>query len=108
MTTIVKAASAAQFLALVPRMLGYRPTQSLVLIPFAGSRSLGAMRVDLPADPASVDAAAATVLGMVCRLPEADAVVAVTYTDESFADGDAAHRRSPPRSRVAPTPAASV
>lgn len=87
MTTIVKAASAAQFLALVPRMLGYRPTQSLVLIPFAGSRSLGAMRIDLPVDAASIDAAAATVLGMVCRLPDADAVVAVTYTDASFADG---------------------
>ena len=87
MTTIVKAASAAQFLALVPRMLGYRPTRSLVLIPFAGSRSLGAMRIDLPADSDSVDAAAATVLGMVCRLPEADAVAAVAYTDESFADG---------------------
>ena len=87
MATIVKAASAAQFLALIPRMLGYRPTQSLVLIPFAGARSLGAMRVDLPVDAASIEAAAATVLGMVCRLPEADAVVAVTYTDASFVDG---------------------
>ena len=46
MTITVKAASAAQFLALVPRMLGYRPARSLVLIPFAGSRSLGAMRID--------------------------------------------------------------
>ena len=48
MTTIVKAANAAQFLSLVPKMLGYRPTRSLVLIPFAGSRSIGAMRFDLP------------------------------------------------------------
>ena len=87
MTITVKAASAAQFLALVPRMLGFRPTGSLVLIPFAGSRSLGAMRIDLPTDSDAVDAAAATVLGMVCRLPEADAVAAVAYTDESIADG---------------------
>jgi len=87
MTTIVKAASAAQFLSLVPRMLGYRPTRSLVLIPFAGSRSLGAMRIDLPADAESVDAAAATVLGMVCRLPEADAIATVAYTDDSFSGG---------------------
>ncbi len=36
MTTIVKAANAAQFLSLVPKMLGYRPARSLVLIPFAG------------------------------------------------------------------------
>ncbi|WP_243076198.1 DUF4192 family protein [Microbacterium sp. SS28] len=87
MTTIVKAASAAQFLSLVPRLLGYRPTQSLVLIPFAGSRSLGAVRLDLPDDPASADSVAATVLGMVCRLPDADALVAIVYTDDAFADG---------------------
>ncbi|MEU1971969.1 DUF4192 family protein [Microbacterium sp. NPDC019599] len=87
MTTIVKAANAAQFLALVPRMLGYRPTRSLVLIPFAGSRSLGAMRVDLPGPLEPADAVAATVIGMVCRLPDADAVAAIVYTDEGFADG---------------------
>ena len=87
MTTIVKAASAAQFLALVPRMLGFRPAQSLVLIPFSGSRSLGAMRVDLPLDDDSVDAAAATIIGMVCRLPEADAVATVVYTDRTFTEG---------------------
>ena len=107
MTTIVKAASAAQFLALVPRMLGYRPTRSLVLIPFAGSRSLGAMRIDLPADAESVDAAAATVLGMVCRLPEADAV-ARSPTPTSRSPTGCRTPRSPPRSRAGPTPAASV
>ncbi|QIG38769.1 DUF4192 family protein [Microbacterium sp. 4R-513] len=86
MTTIVRAAGAAQFLALVPRMLGYRPTRSLVLIPFAGSRSLGAMRLDLPDHDADVDALAATFVGMVCRLPDADALTAVVYTDEAFGD----------------------
>lgn len=88
MTTIVKAASAAQFLALVPRMLGYRPTRSLVLIPFSGSRSLGAMRLDLPDDSPDidVDAVAATMVGMVCRLPDADALTAVVYADESFGE----------------------
>ena len=50
MTTIVKAANAAQFLSLVPKMLGYRPTRSVVLIPFAGARSIGAMRFDLPGE----------------------------------------------------------
>jgi hypothetical protein len=87
MTTIVKAASAAQFLALVPRMLGFRPTRSLVLIPFSGSRSLGAMRLDLPEEDdadTDLDALAATFVGMVCRLPDADAFTAVVYTDESF------------------------
>jgi hypothetical protein len=88
MTTIVKAADAAQFLSLVPRMLGYAPRRSLVLIPFAGKRSLGAMRVDLPVDPHARDAAAATFIGMVCRIPSADALTAVVYSDDRFDGGD--------------------
>ena len=93
MTTIVKAANAAQFLSLVPKMLGYRPTRSLVLVPFASSRSIGAMRFDLPtaAETDEIDRIAATLIGMVCRLPEADAVAAVAYTDERFAGGGMPH-----------------
>lgn len=89
MTTTVKAANAAQFLSLIPRMLGYHPSESLVLIPFAGSRSIGAMRFDLPRSDESdeIDRIAATLIGMVCRLPEADAVAAIAYTDATFADG---------------------
>ena len=87
MTTIVKAAGAAEFLSLVPRMLGFAPSRSLVMIPFAGSRSLGAMRFDLPeGEPDAVDRVAATVIGMVCRLPEADAVAAIVYTPSTFAE----------------------
>ncbi|MFK4805926.1 DUF4192 family protein [Microbacterium sp. ZW CA_36] len=83
--TVVKAADAAQFLSFVPRMLGYHPTRSLVVIPFHGARSLGAMRFDLPdGDAESVDSVAATVTGMACRLPEADAVAAIAYTDVRF------------------------
>ena len=94
MTTIVKAANAAQFLSLVPKMLGYRPTRSLVLIPFAGSRSIGAMRFDLP-DATSfdeLDSIAATLIGVVCRLPDADAVAAVAYTDAVFGEEGLPHR----------------
>nr|BFF09341.1 hypothetical protein GCM10025699_06440 [Microbacterium flavescens] len=87
MTTIVKAAGAAEFLSLVPRMLGYVPTRSLVMIPFDGSRSVGAMRFDLPGDePDAVDRVAATVIGTVCRLPDADAVAAITFTDAAFGE----------------------
>ena len=94
MTTIVKAANAAQFLSLIPKMLGYRPTRSVVLIPFAGARSIGAMRFDLPdeAESEEIDRIAATLIGMVCRLPEADAVAAVAYTDERFDDDGMPHR----------------
>jgi hypothetical protein len=89
MTTIVKAAGAAEFLSLIPRMLGYVPTRSLVMVPFAGSRSVGAMRFDLPDDDTeSVDRVAATVIGTVCRLPEADAVAAIAFTDATFESGN--------------------
>ena len=94
MTTIITAASAAQFLSLIPRMLGYLPTQSVVLVPFDGSRSLGALRFDLPAasDSDEIDRIAATLIGMVCRLPEADGVAIVTYTDAAFAESGMPHR----------------
>ena len=92
--TVVKAADAAQFLSFVPRMLGYHPTQSLVVIPFHGARSLGVMRFDLPGgDRDAVDRIAATVTGMVCRLAEADAVAAIAYTGARFSEeGRMPHR----------------
>ncbi|WP_019181906.1 DUF4192 family protein [Microbacterium yannicii] len=94
-STIVKAADAAQFLAFVPRMLGYQPSRSLVMIPFHGSRSLGAMRFDLPESAHdgedAVDRIASTVIGMTCRLPEADAVATIVYTDATFAGGGMPH-----------------
>jgi hypothetical protein len=93
MSTIVKAANAAEFLSLVPRMLGYVPTRSLVLIAFDGARSLGALRFDLPDGTSdSVDRVSATVVGMVCRLRSADAVAVIAYTDEEFDGAGMPHR----------------
>lgn len=85
MSPVVKAASAAEFLSVIPIMLGFHPRRSLVMIPFEGSRSLGAMRVDLPQD--DLDSAAATILGLVCRVQEADAVAVVVYTDDPLGEG---------------------
>lgn len=90
--TVVRAADAAQFLSFVPRLLGYHPSESLVVIPFHGSRSLGAMRFDLPAAADTVDGVAATVVGMACRLPDADAMAAIAYTDARFEDERMPHR----------------
>lgn len=88
MTTIIKAAGAAQFLSLVPHLLGFTPTRSLVLVPFSGARSLGAMRFDLPddADHETVDRIAATCVGMVCRVADAEALTIVVYTDATIGD----------------------
>lgn len=86
MTTIVKAADAAEFLSLIPRMLGFTPRRSLVLVPFAATRSLGAMRFDLPADGEAVDRIAATVVGMACRVTDADAIATIVYVDDPCPD----------------------
>lgn len=96
MTSIFKAVGAADFLALVPRLMGYRATRSLVLLPFDGNRTLGAIRMDLPPDPGDaagvvgvdLDAIASTAIGLVCKVAHADAVAAVVYTDAPFAAGD--------------------
>jgi hypothetical protein len=93
MTTIVKAANAAEFLTLIPRLLGFHPARSLVLVPFAGKRTLGAMRVDLPDESpgTDVDCAASTLIGMVCKVAAADAVAVVSYTDRGFAEAGIPH-----------------
>lgn len=89
MTTIIKAATAADFLSLLPALTGYTPARSLALVPFSASRTLGVMRVDLP-EPGSpeMDSTAATLIGMVCKLADADAVTPVVYTDLPFAAPD--------------------
>lgn len=86
MHTTIAATDAAHFLSLVPHLLGFTPSRSLVVVPFAGSRSLGAVRADLPPTE-NVEAAASGLVGMVCRIPHADAMIAVVYTDESVSGG---------------------
>lgn len=87
MTTIVKAADAAHFLSLIPAMLGFTPRRSLVLVPFHGVRSIGGLRLDLPRDDTDLDAFAGTCLGMICRIPDADAFAAAIFSDDACADG---------------------
>lgn len=91
MTTIIKAANAADFLALVPHLAGYTPSNSLVLVPFHRNRTLGVMRFDLPPaddEDLDVDAIAATFVGMICKLADADGVTPVVFTDDRFCQGD--------------------
>ncbi|WJS91322.1 DUF4192 family protein [Microbacterium testaceum] len=85
--TVVSVTSSASFLALVPRLLECTPSRSLVLVPFTESRSLGAMRVDLPpaGASASVESIASTIIGMACKVARTDAVALVVYTDDDVA-----------------------
>ncbi|WP_411720210.1 DUF4192 domain-containing protein [Mycetocola sp.] len=92
MTTIIKAAEAQDFLALVPHLTGFQPQQSIVLVAFRGNRTCGALRLDLPnaaAPAAARRRAATTMLGLVCRISDVDALVLVVYTDDTFTAGDA-------------------
>lgn len=86
--TIVKAKRAHDFLALVPQLVGFLPENSVVLVAFRGSRTCGALRFNLP-DPAAPDKVhrriATTMIGTVCKIKGADAVVPVIYTDDAFA-----------------------
>lgn len=85
MQTVIKAKTAADFLALVPALAGYTPVQSVALVAFHGSRTLGVLRFDVPppgADTETLASAAATFIGLVCRFPEADGIAPVVYCDE--------------------------
>lgn len=82
MSKTVKAADARGFLSVVPSLLGYIPVESIVVIPFKGSMSLGAMRFDLPKYDAQVENVASTLVGMLCRVADADGAVVVAYTEQ--------------------------
>jgi len=88
MTTIVRAADAAQFLSVLPHLLGCTPQQSIVIVPLAEGRTLGAMRVDLPPDR-QASAAASSIVGMVCRIAELETALVVVYTDAAISPGPA-------------------
>lgn len=73
----------SDFIARVPALLEYHPVDSLVVVPLVDSRSRGAIRIDLDADPA---AAAATLTSMLCRLPDVTAAFLVSYAEDPRPD----------------------
>ena len=79
MTTTFRAHSPADLLAAIPTMAGYTPRDSVVILPFAGTTSVGLFRFDLP--PAHPQEFAASALGIVCRLEEATGMLVVIYSD---------------------------
>lgn len=85
MTAVFKATGPASFLGLVPALLGFTPTQSVVAIPFGGSpqRTLGAMRVDMPAPGSDLARFAGQVLDVIARVPDAHSVAIIAYADVS-------------------------
>lgn len=80
MTTTIKAASAADFLGMVPALLGYVPTESVVLVLFKDNRTVGAMRVDVPRQGDDLHEYASTLTGYTVRKGDCNGVAAIVYT----------------------------
>lgn len=87
MSTVIRATSPADLLSLVPALTGFAPNQSLVLIPFKGRRGNGALRFDLPGATSDLSAYASQAIGMLCRIPQIDAVAVFVY-DRAPVDGE--------------------
>ncbi len=92
MTTVLRATDPAGLLALVPSLAGFTPSESLVLLPFQGNRTRGAMRIDLPATSVPLTDYAKGALGVLARVPHADAVTIVVYTGASPTEGSGTPR----------------
>lgn len=83
MTTLLRASGSAEFLSIVPALAGFTPVQSLVLLPFHGSRTSGAMRLDLPRTGIGTAEYVDAAIGLVSRVDGTDAVAVVVYTDDA-------------------------
>lgn len=86
MRTIVKLSTAQDFLAIVPRLVGFVPEESVVFVAFRGKRSIGALRFELPrsSDVEVYARTATTLVGVLSRLPGVEAVMPVVYTAAPF------------------------
>ncbi|WP_091035728.1 DUF4192 family protein [Microbacterium oxydans] len=82
MTTLLRATDSAAFLGIVPALAGFTPRRSVVLLPFHGTRTDGAMRLDLPSDGTDLETYADAAVGLVARVQGTDAIAVVVYTDE--------------------------
>lgn len=90
MTTVLRATHSADFLRIVPALAGFTPRRSIVILPFHGVRTHGAMRLDLPVPPTDLRGFADAAVGLAARVTGTDAVAVVVYTDdqaEATADG---------------------
>lgn len=86
MTSVVKAKNPADLLIALPRILGYTPTNSIVVQTFQSRRTAASLRVDLPPDERSSHptAVADAIIRLISRVPGIDAVLVLIYTDEEW------------------------
>ena len=93
---VIRLRSARDVAAALPRLLGYRPRDSIVFLNTHADHRVSTMRVDLPAPaPESIEKRYVTSLvGMLCKVPDVDRVVIVVYAPGPFdAGGDVPRAR---------------
>ncbi len=84
MSITVKANSPADFLALIPHLVGFDPVNSVVLVAFRGVGTCGVLRLDLPTSPVVHKRLATHAVGILCKIPDVDAVGVIICTEEKF------------------------
>lgn len=90
MSTVIHATEAAELLGIVPALAGFTPRRSIVMLPFQGARTNGAMRVDLPQPDAAPESFAKAALHALLQVSGIDATTIIVYTDnppQSVPDG---------------------
>ncbi|GAA3942504.1 DUF4192 family protein [Pseudoclavibacter caeni] len=95
-TTVLRPSSSAQLLAALPALAGFTPRRDLVVVLFAGRRSRGCFRVDLPVpgDARTDRELARVVLDLLARLPEVTGVMPVACTPLRCTETDGHPHRS--------------
>ena len=80
MSITIKASTAADFLALIPTLTGHNPKGNLLTIPFSGTRTVGAIRLDLPQSRTEAQFGPSLV-GILARIELVDSVVIAAYPE---------------------------
>lgn len=82
----IRDSSAVHLLQSVPKLVGYRPRESLALVPIADRTTCGVLRIDLPGT-SDVARCATIAVGYLRQMPGVDAVIVLVYTDAPALDG---------------------
>ncbi|MFC4243035.1 DUF4192 family protein [Gryllotalpicola reticulitermitis] len=88
--TLIRLRTPRDVLSMVPRLLGYRPRGSLVLVNVHEDSAVSTMRVDLPQTGCRADEQrfVASLTTMLRKVPSVRSMVLAIYVDEGFESGD--------------------
>lgn len=88
--TILRSSSGADFLAALPSLAGHTVPNSLLLVPFIGKRTFGAVRADLePMIGECAEAVNGHLVDTLLAIPECDGAMIVLYPEQTFAQARA-------------------